>query len=94
MSITLGQSQIRNWVGHVPLNASPGIRSLSSTAHSIVSNRTMKSLMSRESKLTSFHSALMGIAGVKVHCAENETQAVGGLSNHKEIYGKELKEQC
>jgi len=79
-------------VGHVPLNASPDIQSLPSAAYSVVSNRTMKSLMSRESKLTLFHSVLMGIASVKVCCAENETQAVGDLSNHKEMYGKELKE--
>jgi hypothetical protein len=81
-------------VGHVPLNASPDIWSLPSAAYSIVSNRTMKSSMSRESKLTLFYLVLMGIAGVKVCCAENETQAVGGLSNHEEMYGKELEEQC
>jgi hypothetical protein len=36
---------------------------------------------------------LTDIAGVKVHCAENETQTVGGLSNYKEIDGKEHEEQ-
>jgi hypothetical protein len=47
--------------------------------------------MSRESKLTSFHLALTGITGVKVCCTENETQAVGGLSNYEEMYGEELE---
>jgi hypothetical protein len=49
--------------------------------------------MSRELKLTSFRLALTGIAGVKVCCTENKTQAVGGLSNHEEMYGKELEKQ-
>jgi hypothetical protein len=54
----------------------------------------MKSSTSRESKLTSSHLVLTGIAGIKVCCAENETQAVGGLSDHKEMYGEELEKQC
>jgi len=54
----------------------------------------MKSSTSRESKLTSLHSVLTDIAGVKVHCAKNETQAVGGLSNYKEMYSEELEERC
>jgi hypothetical protein len=92
-SITSEPSQIRNWVSHVPLNASPGIRSLPSAARSVVSDRTTKSSTSRESYLTSSRSVLTGIACVKVRCAENETQAVGGLSDHEEMYGEELEER-
>ena len=79
-------------MGHVLLNASPSIWSLPSVAHSIVSDRTIKSSTSRESKLTLFCLVLRGITSVKVHYAEIETQAVGGLSNYEEIYGKELEE--
>jgi hypothetical protein len=61
--------------------------------NSIVSDRTMKSSMFRESKLTSFRLALTGITGVKVFYTENETQAVRGLSNHKEMYGEEPEKQ-
>jgi hypothetical protein len=93
MSKTLGRSQIRDWVDDIPLNASPGIQSLPSAARSVVSDRTTKSSTSRETNLTSSCLALSGIAGVKVRHAENETQAVGGLSDHEEMYGEELEER-
>jgi hypothetical protein len=92
MSITLEQSQIRNWVSYIPLNASLGIWSLPSAKRSVISDRIIKSSTSRESKLTSLHLVLIGITSVKVHCVKNETQAVGGLSNYKKMYGEELKE--
>ena len=55
---------------------------------------TLKSSASKGSNVTSFRSALTGIAGVKVCRAENETQTVGGLSDHEEMDGEEREERC
>jgi hypothetical protein len=80
-SISSEPSQIRDWAYRIPVNASPGIQGLPSAAQSVVSSRmTSKSLASKGSNMTSSHSALTGITGVKVCHAENETQTVGGLS--------------
>lgn len=74
------------------MNTSPGVWSLPSAAHSVIS-RTLKSSASKGSNLTSSRSALTGIAGVKVRDAENETQRVGGLSDHEEMDGEEREER-
>jgi len=91
-SISLEPSQIRHWVNHVPMDASLGIQSLPSAAYSVVSSRTSKTSVSRGSNLTSSHSVLTGIAGVKVRHAGNEAQRIGGLSDHEEMDGEELEE--
>ena len=91
-SMTSEPSEIRDWVRHISINASPGIQSLPSAVRSVVSDRTSKSSKSKGSNLTSSCSALTGITSIKVRRAENETQAVGGLSDHKEMDGEELEE--